>query len=283
MVGWLVVGRPKARARTAAALEARAANPERSPDRPRVPPLRGTQPQRPRRARRGTTRRGGGNARGARRDPRADAGRRRCRRPPGRTAARARGADSRRGSRRHPREPPHGRRPAAWRPRSSASSRASRRRNAPVDRSLSRGLSWATSLAGATQMYASVRICSISAPVDLAVEPDPDPTAVADIRGHVEPVGFLVDELLLHAGRRRADEAEPLVVVMVVPRGGEGLLVADEPRRRAVAQPLGHLGQTRGTARGRLRSGHASGPSPFRPSDRLPSFPAPRRRAAISA
>src|SRR5438874_1653864 len=81
-------------------------------------------------------------------------------------------------------------------------------------------------------------------PVDPAVEPDTDPTAVPDVRGHVEPVWLLVDQLLLHARRSGADEAEPLVAVMVVPGGGKRLLVPDEPGRRAVAQPLVHLRQS---------------------------------------
>ena len=69
---------------------------------------------------------------------------------------------------------------------------------------------------------------------------------MTDVRGNVEALRFFVDELLLHAGRRGADQAEPTVAVMVVPHGGERLLVAHEPGWRAVAQAFRDLrkGQT---------------------------------------
>ena len=43
-----------------------------------------------------------------------------------------------------------------------------------------------------------------------------DPPAVADVRQYVEAVGLLVDELLLHAGGRRADEADSPFAEVVV-------------------------------------------------------------------
>ena len=80
-------------------------------------------------------------------------------------------------------------------------------------------------------------------PVGTAVEPHADPAAVPDVRGHVEPLGLLVDELGLHAGRRRAPQPENAVAVMVAVERHERLLAGDEPRGRAVTQSLGGLGQ----------------------------------------
>ncbi len=81
-------------------------------------------------------------------------------------------------------------------------------------------------------------------PVEIDVEADADPAAAADVRRAEEPVRLGFDQRLLRAGRRRAPEVREVVaVVAVVPQLHEHLLVADEPRRRAVARPLGHLGE----------------------------------------
>ena len=66
----------------------------------------------------------------------------------------------------------------------------------------------------------------------------------AIVRRAKEALGLGVHELLLHPGRRRAREVGEVVLVVAVGReGSEDLLAADEPRRLAVAQPLGHLGK----------------------------------------
>ena len=77
------------------------------------------------------------------------------------------------------------------------------------------------------------------APVGSSIESHTEPTAMADVRRHVEPLGFLVDELGLHARRRRAPEPENAVAVVVAVEGQERLLGGDEPRGRAVTQPFG--------------------------------------------
>ena len=80
-------------------------------------------------------------------------------------------------------------------------------------------------------------------PVGAAIEPHAEPTAMPDVSRHVEPIGLLADELRLRTGRRRAPEPENAVAVMVVVERHERLLARDEPRRRAVTQSLGGLGQ----------------------------------------
>src|SRR5580765_7304294 len=80
-------------------------------------------------------------------------------------------------------------------------------------------------------------------PVGAAVEPHTDPTTMSDVRGHVEPLGLLLDELRLRAGRRRAPQAENAVTVMVVVERHEGFLSRDEPRGCTVTQSLGGFGQ----------------------------------------
>src|SRR5439155_20055699 len=73
-------------------------------------------------------------------------------------------------------------------------------------------------------------------PVDGHVEPHPGPTAWSDVRRHEEAVGSGSDEYLLGAGRRRAPEGHPIIVVTV--REGGELPPADVPGRLAVAEAL---------------------------------------------
>ena len=74
-------------------------------------------------------------------------------------------------------------------------------------------------------------------------KPNADPTAPADVRWHVETFRFFGNELLLHARRRRTDQTEATVVVMVVPDGCNRLLASHEPRRRTVTQTFFDFGQ----------------------------------------
>ena len=91
-------------------------------------------------------------------------------------------------------------------------------------------------------------------PVDRYVEPNADPTPVADVRRTEEPVGLGLHEERLHARRRRTPEVRELVVVMTVDVcHHERRLVADEERRRAVARPLRRLGNAMQIARNRSR------------------------------
>ena len=81
-------------------------------------------------------------------------------------------------------------------------------------------------------------------PVVAPVQPQRDPSPATDVGGPEEALGLGLDQLGLHAGRRGADEVrEVVLVVAVLPQRGEGRLAADEPRRRAVARALGHLGE----------------------------------------
>ena len=81
-------------------------------------------------------------------------------------------------------------------------------------------------------------------PVQPRVEPHTDPSPVADVRGHEEPVRVLIDHVLLRPRQRRAPQVRELVrVVPVEPRVHEGRLTPDEEARGTVAQPLGRLGE----------------------------------------
>ena len=86
-------------------------------------------------------------------------------------------------------------------------------------------------------------------PVGLAVEADPDPAAAADVRGAEDPVRLGRDQLGLGAGRGGAPQVRELVLVVALgPQGDERFLVPDVPGRRAVAGPLGDLGQRQADA-----------------------------------
>jgi hypothetical protein len=90
-------------------------------------------------------------------------------------------------------------------------------------------------------------------PIGRDVEPQPDPTTMAYVGRYEEPLGLLVDQLGLHAGRSDAPDRQAPVTVVIVVEHDEGLLAVDEEGRRAVARPLGdgrkrearraHLGQ----------------------------------------
>jgi D-amino-acid oxidase len=81
-------------------------------------------------------------------------------------------------------------------------------------------------------------------PVHRSVQADPDPAAVADVRRPEEPVRVGPDQFLLRPWRRRAPQVrEVLGMVPVGPQRHERALAPDEPGRRAVAGPFGHLGQ----------------------------------------
>jgi hypothetical protein len=70
-------------------------------------------------------------------------------------------------------------------------------------------------------------------PVDVAVEADPDPATVADIRRPEESVGFRARQLLLGTRRRGAPEVrEAGLMVPVRPQHDE--LPADEESRRTM-------------------------------------------------
>ena len=58
----------------------------------------------------------------------------------------------------------------------------------------------------ATARYASSMISATSVQSGLRSRRTPIQPAVPDVRGHEEPVGLLVDQLGLHAGRRRAPQ-----------------------------------------------------------------------------
>ena len=79
--------------------------------------------------------------------------------------------------------------------------------------------------------------------MQLAVEPDAEPAPMADIRRHEEPFRIGLDEHRLHARRRGAPDGEAAVAVVVGQHHQEGAFLADEERRRAVAQTLAGLGQ----------------------------------------
>src|SRR5262245_39353736 len=82
-------------------------------------------------------------------------------------------------------------------------------------------------------------------PVDLSVETYAEPAAVADVGWAEVAIGVAGHVRLLGAERRGAPQVGELqLVVAVVPAGDERLLATDEPRRRSVAGPLGHLGQS---------------------------------------
>jgi hypothetical protein len=81
-------------------------------------------------------------------------------------------------------------------------------------------------------------------PVGVAVEADADPAAAADVGRPEEALRVGRGELLLRPRWRRAPQVRELVVVMAVgPERREGAFAADEPGRRAMAGPLGDLGQ----------------------------------------
>ena len=61
--------------------------------------------------------------------------------------------------------------------------------------------------------------------VEVNVEPHPEPAPVADVGRPEEPVGLLLDELGLHAGRGGAPDTDDAVAVMIVDEHHEG----DEP------------------------------------------------------
>jgi len=70
-------------------------------------------------------------------------------------------------------------------------------------------------------------------PVDVAVEADPDPAAMADIRRPEKPVRFRARQFLLGTRRRRAPQVrEVSLVVPVRPQHDE--LPPNEERRRTV-------------------------------------------------
>ncbi|HUJ58220.1 MAG TPA: hypothetical protein VLX92_07000 [Kofleriaceae bacterium] len=79
-------------------------------------------------------------------------------------------------------------------------------------------------------------------PRDRAVEPHADPAQPGHVRRQVIDLRIAVDQHGLDAGLGRAHQREPAVVVVLV-REHRELVLADEPRRHAVARPLGHVGQ----------------------------------------
>jgi len=79
-------------------------------------------------------------------------------------------------------------------------------------------------------------------PVDVAVEPDPDPASMAHVRGPEEAVRFGTREFLLGARRRGAPQVRELVVVMPG-RPQHDELPADEERRGAVTGAFLDAGQ----------------------------------------
>src|SRR5437870_1076489 len=84
---------------------------------------------------------------------------------------------------------------------------------------------------------------------------------MADVGGHVEALGLLVDELRLHPGRRRTPQSQNAVAVMIVVERHERQLGGDEPRGCTVAQSLGGLRQRqadRAHAFERCLAGHAA-------------------------
>ena len=112
----------------------------------------------------------------------------------------------------------------------------------------------------------------------------------AHIRRVEERVRLRGDQLHLRAGRRGAPQVRELVVVVAIrPERREGLLVADEPRGRAVTRALGDLGKreqitrTRATrssgsdraVRSRRHATRSSASRPTRPA--TPSISTPRQ------
>src|SRR3954451_4992882 len=80
-------------------------------------------------------------------------------------------------------------------------------------------------------------------PVEVAVEANAEPAAVADVRRHEVVLGRGVDERMLHALGRGAPQRQAPVVVVVVVVHDEAALVADEEGGRAVAGALARLRQ----------------------------------------
>ncbi len=58
---------------------------------------------------------------------------------------------------------------------------------------------------------------SYSLPLESAVKPNAQPTAVADVGGSEEDLGLRFDQRLLRQRWRGAPQSEPPVAVMVVP------------------------------------------------------------------
>jgi hypothetical protein len=74
-------------------------------------------------------------------------------------------------------------------------------------------------------------------PVDVAVQPEPDPAPMAHVRRPEEAVWFRARQFLLGAGRRGAPQVrEPVVVVPGRPQHDK--LPPDEERRGPVARPF---------------------------------------------
>src|SRR4051795_3018759 len=100
-------------------------------------------------------------------------------------------------------------------------------------------------------------------PVQPAVQPYPDPAAVAHV-GRAEVVlGLGAHERVLHPLRRGAPQRQPSVVVMVVVEHHERLYVAHEEGRLAVREALGDLGEGEADRADALerRRRHSSPPS----------------------
>ena len=107
----------------------------------------------------------------------------------------------------------------------------------------------------AGRSYLGVRILGDTGelvPVDAAIEPDPEPTSVPDIRRHEETFLIGLDEHLLHSVRGSAPNGEATVAVVICQHHQERALFPHEERRRPVAEPLARL-RKRETDRAQLR------------------------------
>src|SRR5882757_6540800 len=80
-------------------------------------------------------------------------------------------------------------------------------------------------------------------PIGIVVDPNPQPTPVADVGRTEVALGIITDARFLRTGRRRAPERQAISIVMVVVEHHEELLVTDEEPRLAVGRPFGGLGQ----------------------------------------
>jgi len=77
--------------------------------------------------------------------------------------------------------------------------------------------------------------------MDTAVEPDPEPAAMTDVRRPEETLRIGLDQHLLHSFLGGAPDREATVAVVVAEHHQERPPPAHEERRVAMAQPLSGL------------------------------------------
>jgi hypothetical protein len=119
-------------------------------------------------------------------------------------------------------------------------------------------------------------------PVDVVVQPDPDPAPMAHIRGPEETVWFCARQFLLGARRSGAPQVrEPVVMMPGRPQHDE--LPAGEEGRGSVARSFLGAGQRQADATDAVLDRGEIGPSLLRVHGHDPRYgPHPPPRAAAS-